>query len=241
MACAGYDERDPHSVAGPVPDLVAACGQDVRGLRIAYSPTLGYARCDAEVLRVVGEAAKRFEEFGCTVDLVERVFDRDPVDIWSAEFYAGVGMRLRPFLETNRDLLDPAVADILDRALGQEMRDYYGKVFERYALRDSLRPLFERYDILLSPVLPVTSLDVGRNVPAHLPDRNLVSWVYYTYPFNLTGQPAATVCAGIATDGMPVGLQIVGRPLGEVDVIRAAAAYQHSKSVGYNVAAAAGL
>jgi aspartyl-tRNA(Asn)/glutamyl-tRNA(Gln) amidotransferase subunit A len=241
MACAGYDERDPHSVAGPVPDLVAACGQDVRGLRIAYSPTLGYARCDAEVLRVVGEAAKRFEEFGCTVDLVERVFDRDPVDIWSAEFYAGVGMRLRPFLETNRDLLDPAVADILDRALGQEMRDYYGKVFERYALRDSLRPLFERYDILLSPVLPVTSLDVGRNVPAHLPDRNLVSWVYYTYPFNLTGQPAATVCAGIATDGMPVGLQIVGRPLGEVDVIRAAAAYQHSKPVGYNVAAAAGL
>jgi aspartyl-tRNA(Asn)/glutamyl-tRNA(Gln) amidotransferase subunit A len=124
-------------------------------------------------------------------------------------------------------------------ALGQEMRDYYAKVFERYALRDSLRPLFERYDILLSPVLPVTSLDVGRNVPDHLPDRNLVSWVYYTYPFNLTGQPAATVCAGIAADGMPVGLQILGRPLGEVDVIRATAAYQHSKPVGYNVAAAA--
>jgi aspartyl-tRNA(Asn)/glutamyl-tRNA(Gln) amidotransferase subunit A len=239
MACAGYDERDPYSVAGDVPDLVAACERDVRGLRVAYSPTLGYARCDAEVLRVVGEAAKRFEELGCTVDLVERAFERDPVDIWSAEFYAGVGTRLRPFLENNREMLDPAVADILDQALRQDLRDYYGKVFERYALRDSLRPLFERYDVLLSPVLPVTSLDVGIDVPAHLPDRNLVSWVYYTYPFNLTGQPAATVCAGIAADGMPVGLQIVGRPLGEADVIRAAAAYQRCQAVGYNVAPSA--
>ena len=154
--CAGYDERDPYSIAGPVPDLLAACRQDVKGLRIAYSPTLGYARPDAEVLRVVEAAAKQFEDLGCTVELVERVFERDPVDIWSAEFYAGAGTRLRPFLEGKRELIDPAVADILEQALRQELRDYYGKVFERYALRDELRPFFERYDILLSPVLPVT-------------------------------------------------------------------------------------
>ena len=84
-------------------------------------------------------------------------------------------------------------------------------------------------------VLPVTSLDVGKNVPDHLSDRNLVSWVYYTYPFNLTGQPAATVCAGVAPGGMPVGLQIVGRALGEADVVRAAAAYERSQPAGYNV------
>jgi aspartyl-tRNA(Asn)/glutamyl-tRNA(Gln) amidotransferase subunit A len=236
MACAGYDARDPYSVAGPVPDLLAACKQDVKGLRIAYSPTLGYARPDPEVLRVVDAAAKRFEELGCAVDLVERVFERDPVDIWAAEFYAGAGTRLRPFLESKRELIDPAVADILEQALRQDLRDYYGKVFERYALRDALRPFFERYDILLSPVLPVTSLDVGKNVPDHLGDRNLVSWVYYTYPFNLTGQPAATVCAGIASDGMPVGLQIVGRALGEFNMVRAAAAYERTQPPGYNVA-----
>jgi aspartyl-tRNA(Asn)/glutamyl-tRNA(Gln) amidotransferase subunit A len=235
MACAGRDDRDPSSVAGPVPDLLAACRQDVKGLRVAYSPTLGYARPDAEVLRVVETAAKLFQSFGCTVEPVEQVFDRDPVDIWAAEFYAGAGTRLRPFLEGQRELIDPAIADILDKALRQELRDYYNKVFERYALRDKLRPFFERYDILLSPVLPVTSLDVGKNVPDHMSDRDLVSWVYYTYPFNLTGQPAATVCAGIAADGMPVGLQIVGRPLGEFDVVRAAAAYERSQPKGYNV------
>jgi aspartyl-tRNA(Asn)/glutamyl-tRNA(Gln) amidotransferase subunit A len=184
---------------------------------------------------LVDAAAKSFEALGCTVELVERVFERDPVDIWAAEFYAGAGTRLRPFLETKRELIDPAVADILDKALRQDLRDYYGKVFERYALRDKLRPFFERYDVLLSPVLPVTSLDVGKNVPDDFADRDLVSWVYYTYPFNLTGQPAATVCAGIAADGMPVGLQIVGRPMGETDVVRAIAAYERSQPKGYNI------
>jgi aspartyl-tRNA(Asn)/glutamyl-tRNA(Gln) amidotransferase subunit A len=237
MACAGFDERDPYAVAGPVPDLLAACRQDVKGLRVAYSPTLGYARPDAEVLRVVEAAARRFESFGCAVERVERVFDSDPVDIWAAEFYAGAGTRLRPFLERQRELLDPAVADILDQALRQELRDYYAKVFERYALRERLRAFFQRCDILLSPVLPVTALDVGKNVPDHLADRNLVSWVYYTYPFNLTGQPAATICAGIAADGMPVGLQIVGRSHCEADVVRAAAAYEASQPAGYNVRA----
>lgn len=235
MAIAGYDERDPYSVAGPVPDLVAACKADVKGLRVAYSQTFGYARPDPEVVRLTDAAAKTFEEFGCAVEPVEQVFERDPVDMWSAEFYAGISTRLRPFLERQRELLDPAVADILDTAARLEMRDYYPLVFERYALREQMRLFFERYDVLLSPVLPVSSLDVGKNVPDHMQDRNLVSWVYYTYPFNLTGQPVATVCAGIAPDGMPVGLQIVGRALDEYNVMRAAAAYERVQPAGYNV------
>ena len=98
-----------------------------------------------------------------------------------------------------------------------------------------MRLFFASFDILVSPVLPVSSLDVGFDIPPHLTDRNLVSWVYYTYPFNLTGQPAAAVCAGIADDGMPVGLQIVGRALGEYDVVRLAAAFEHMQPVGYNL------
>lgn len=231
---AGHDARDPFGVAGPVPDVLGMTRASVAGLRVAYSPTLGYARPDPAVLQITDRAAATFEELGCHVDLVGSVFDKDPADLWTAEFYAGVGIRLRPVLEGQREMLDPAVADILQPALSQQMADYYTKVFERYALRDSLRRFFERYDLLISPVVPVSSLDVASNIPDTLADRNLVSWVFYTYPFNLTGNPAGTVCAGLASDGMPVGLQIVGRGHAEGDVVRAAAAFERAQPAGYN-------
>lgn len=234
-AIAGHDTRDPFGVAGPVPDVLGASLASVAGLRIAYSATLGYARPDPEVVDITRRAARVFEDLGCDVEEIDTVFATDPADLWTAEFYAGVGIRLRSFMEQQRDLLDPAVADVLEPALRQEMRSYYASVFERYALREHARNFFERFDILLSPVLPVTSLDVGVNIPPALNDRNLVSWVFYTYPFNLTGQPAASVCAGIAKDGMPVGLQVVGRSHCEADVVRAAAAFERTQAAGYNV------
>lgn len=231
---AGYDARDPFSVAGPVPDVLGAAQASVKGMRVAYSPTFGYAKPEPAVLDVVEKAVRMLETLGCEVEQIDRPFSRDPIDLWTAEFYAGVGIRLRDFVENKRDMLDPAVADVLEGALSQDMRSYYTKVFERYAFRDEVRTLFDTYDVIVSPVVPVTSLDVGVNIPPHLSDRNLVSWIYYTYPFNLTGQPAGSVCAGIAADGMPVGLQIVGRALGEYDVVRLGAAYERSQPQGYN-------
>ncbi len=225
-AVAGHDPRDPCSVAGPVPDVLGAAEASLKGLRIAWSPTLGYARPTPEVVATVAHAVAQLEDLGAHVELVDTVFQKDPAELWTAEFYAGVGTRLRPFLESQRSLLDPAVADILMPALAQDMHAYYEKVFERYALRDQARVLFETYDVLISPTLPVSSIDIGLNVPPGFEDCNLLSWVFYTYPFNLTGQPAASTCAGFGADGMPIGMQIVGRMLGESDVVRTATAFE---------------
>lgn len=225
-AVAGYDVRDPYSVAGPVPDMIGALAGSVEGMRIAWSGTLGYAEPDAEVVKITREAAYQLTALGAQVDHVEDVFESDPADIWSSEFYAGVGTRLRSAMETKRDLLDPSVAAVLDEALALELKDYYSNVFRRYALRDHVARFFDRYDVLLTPVTPVASLDVGLDKPLRLPDRNPVNWVFYTYPFNLTGQPAASVNAGYSSDGMPVGIQVVGRALGEVDVVRVASAIE---------------
>ena len=234
-AIAGYDPRDPFSIAGPVPDVLGACEASIAGMRVAWSPTLGYAKPDPEVVKIVEAAVKKLEDLGAHVETVETVFDADPMDLWTAEFYAGVGTKLRSFIENRRDELDPAVAEILVQALSQDMKSYYEKVFARYALRDKMTAFFENYDALISPVIPVTSLEVGKNIPDHISDRNLVSWVYYTYPFNLTGQPAAAVCAGVASDGMPVGLQVAGRCLGEAEIVRIAAAVERIQPAGYNV------
>lgn len=228
-AVAGYEPRDPFSVAEPLPDFLAACDQPVRGLRVAWSPTLGYAQPDAEVVSLCEEAVKALEDQGCEVELVEKIVDTNPSDMWMAEFYAGVGTRLKAIIEKDPDMLDPAVVEVLSGALDQSLEEYYSKVFARYEFRERMRAFFERFDLLASPTLPVPAFDVALNVPPQIPDANIVSWVAYTYPFNLTGYPAASVPAGFTGDGLPVGLQIVGGPLQETRIFAAAAAIEAAR------------
>jgi Asp-tRNA(Asn)/Glu-tRNA(Gln) amidotransferase A subunit family amidase len=227
-AISGFDARDPASVAAPVPDYLAACEQSPKGLRIAWSPTLGYARPTPEVAEIAGNAARAFEELGCTVELVEKVFD-DPIDLWMAEFYAGVGTRLKSSLAEQRDLLDPAVASVLQNALNQTIDEYYTRVFRRYEFREKLRQFFETFDILMTPTTPTVAFDICRDVPAELDGENIVSWVAYTYPVNLCGLPAASVPCGFDRAEMPVGLHLVSKTLHETDILRAAAAFESAR------------
>ena len=235
----GYDSRDPFSVAGPVPDYLGACDRPVKGMRIAWSRTLGYARPDPEVAQIAERAARVFTDLGCEVVEIDNVMDADPVDMWTSEFYAGVGVRLKKQLAEQRELLDPAVAEMLKDALAQSSEAYYTQVFRRYELRDKMRLFFEKFDLLLTPTLPCAAFDVGLNTPPQLPGRNIVDWVYYTYPFNLTGQPAASIPAGCipavsvpassTLAGLPAGLQMVARSQCETDIFRAAAAFEEAQ------------
>jgi Asp-tRNA(Asn)/Glu-tRNA(Gln) amidotransferase A subunit family amidase len=227
-AVSGYDARDPASVAADVPDYLGACERSPKGLRIAWSPTLGYARPTAEVRETAAKAAAVFEELGCTVELVETVFD-DPIELWMAEFYAGVGTRLKKPLAEQRDLIDPAVAAMLDTALDQTIDAYYTRVFARYEFRETVRGFFEKYDLLLTPTTPTPAFDLGRNVPIEHEGESIVGWVAYTYPFNLCGLPAASVPCGFTRKGLPVGLHIVGKALHETDILRAAAAFEAAR------------
>ena len=228
-AIAGFDTRDPFAVAEPVPDFLAACDAPVKGLRIAWSPTYGYAKPHSEVVMLCERAVRAFEEMGCAVELVEDVTGGDPIDLWMAEFYAGVGTRLREPLEREPEILDPGVARALSGALGQTMDAYYRSVFARYEFRERIRGLFFNYDLLLSPTLPVPAFDTGLDHPPDMADENIISWVKYTYPFNLTGHPAASVPVGFTGDGLPAGLQIVAGALREADIFAAAAALEAAR------------
>ncbi len=226
---AGHDRRDPFSVAEPVPDFVAACERPIQGMRIAWSPTLGYAKPAREVVAITEKAIAVLESLGCEIDLVEQVVDEDPADLWTAEFYAGIGTRLRQQYRDTPHLLDPALVAVLDHALDQPLDVYYGKVFKRYEFREKMRHFFEHYDLLLTPQTPIPAFDVGIDIPHEFSDRNLCSWQFYTYPFNLTGQPAASVPAGFTADGLPVGLQMVARINHECDIFSAAAAFETAR------------
>ena len=225
-AISGQDRRDPFSVCEPVPNFLACCDKPVKGMRLAWSKTLGYANPDPEIITVLEKAVKLFESLGCEIVEIDSIFESDPIELWMSEFYAGVGVRLKNTLRDQRELLDPAVAHVLDKALSQTSEEYYSNVFKRYDFREKVRLFFEDYDLLLSPATPCVAFDVGLNMPPNLTDRNIVSWVYYTYPFNLTGQPAASIPAGFTKAGLPVGLQLVSKINSEVDIFRAASAFE---------------
>ncbi len=218
---AGYDPRDPFSVAGPVPDFRTALGRGPR-LRIAFSPTLGYGRVDPEVAEITARAVQAMQAAGHHVNQIDKCFD-DPIDLWTAEFYAGVAIRLRASLESEPDVLDPAVLQVLKAAVAQDLRTYYESVFRRYEFREKVRQMMEPYDLLVTPALPVASLDVGVDIPPTVADRTIVSWATFTYPFSLTGQPAASLPIGMTAAGLPVGLQVVGNAMGEAAIISIAA------------------
>lgn len=218
---AGFDRHDPASVAGALPQL----GGSGRRLRIAWSPTLGYARVDPEIAAITQRAAETLANLNADVEPVADVME-DPVDLWTAEFYAGVGTRLRQTVQDAPEMLDAGVLAVLRQALAQDMLGYYDKVFARYAFREKMRAFFERYDLLVTPTLPVAAFDVGLDVPPGHEDRNIVSWVSFTYPFNLTGQPAASLPVGLTQAGLPVGLQLVAPSHDEGVIFDLAARYE---------------
>jgi aspartyl-tRNA(Asn)/glutamyl-tRNA(Gln) amidotransferase subunit A len=225
----GFDPRDPSAVAQAVPDFLAECDGSINGLRIAWSPTLGYARPKSEILDLTSRAVADLEGLGCKVELVDHVFD-DPLELFMAEFFAGAGTRLRTVLENQRELLDPAVARTLDIALSQSMHDYYEKVFKRYDLRTKVCEFFSRFDLLLTPTLPTEAFAAEADTPPDIGSpESLFDWLQYTYPFNLTGLPAASIPVGFTSAGLPVGLQIVGRHLGEALIFRLAAAFEAAR------------
>ena len=228
-AVAGFDRRDPFAVAEPVPDFLAACDQPVKGMRIAWSPTLGYANPTSEVVGLCEQAVRTFEELGCEVELVDKVMESDPIDMWMSEFYAGVGTRLKTMFAGQTERLDPAVAEMLSGALDRTLEEYWTQVFNRYRFREEMRQFMERYDLLVSPVLPVPAFDVGLNVPPQIPDANVISWVRYTYPFNLTGQPGASLPVGFTGEGLPVGLQLISKTIRETDIFRVSAAFEAAR------------
>ena len=222
----GQDRRDAFSVAGSVPDYLAACDKCVHGMRIAWSPTLGGSSPDASVLAACEAAVAVFRSLGCDVVLWDDLAGADPIDLWMAEFYAGVGTRLKSSLQNAKDQLDPAVVHMLEPALHQTLESYYTKVFNRYDFREKIRARFETIDLLLTPTTPVPAFDAGLDSPPGYGD-NIISWMSYTYPFNLTGQPAASVPAGFTAAGLPIGLQMVAKINCETDIFRAAAAFEH--------------
>ncbi|MGH2531785.1 MAG: amidase [Thermomicrobiales bacterium] len=224
---AGADARDRLSWSSGIDYLASLDGGSIAGPRVAWSPDLGYAPVEPAVRQAAEAAALRFAEFGCTVEEATPALP-DPWDIVHPIWSAGMAGLHTTNLDDVRDKLDPGRLAVIEQAQTYTAVDLANAHQRRNAYAEGMRRFMESYDLLLTPTLPCTAFRAGDDHPGQIAGQptTYLNWTPFTYPFNLTGQPAATVPCGVDGDGLPIGLHIVGRWHDDVTVLRAAAAFE---------------
>ncbi|MBL4611565.1 MAG: amidase [Pseudomonas sp.] len=221
------DHRDTNAVPRRNIDYLADLNKGVKGLKIAYSPNLGYVDVDPEVEAAVAQAAKVFEDLGAEVVRVDPGFS-DPLAAFGHLFYGGAANAMRDLGSKKRERMDPELVKVAEKAARLSMLDYMGAVNESMALRERMANFHRKYDLLLTPSLPITAFETGREVPRDWPSTRWPTWTPFTYPFNMTGQPGLAVPCGFDTAGMPISLQLVGARFNDALVLQAGHAFQQA-------------
>lgn len=200
----------------------------VKGLKIAWSPDLGYATADPQVLKITRDAVEAFSSLGASVEMPSLNFE-DPEKAFST--YVGVQLAalLKDQMNQWGDKIDPGLALFVNISKDKLAGEYLAAWWELLAYWKKMNALFEKFDLLLTPTVAVQPFQSGRYGPREIAGKKAspLAWMAFTYPFNVTGQPAASVPCGFTDAGLPVGLQIVGKRFDDAAVLRAAAAFEN--------------
>jgi aspartyl-tRNA(Asn)/glutamyl-tRNA(Gln) amidotransferase subunit A len=223
------DPRDWFALPAEARDFTVGLDDGVAGLRIAWSVDLGYAPVDAEVAAITERAVQVFAELGAWVDPASPGFE-DPAPIFRTHWYAGAAAAIGDFSAEKMALVEPALARVVEEGLRIGLVDYLKATQARAALGARMRAFHQDWDLLVTPTIAVPPFEAGRLTPASTAGvdwrDDWTTWTPFTYPFNLTQQPAASVPCGFTADGLPVGLQIVGPMHADALVLRAARAFE---------------
>ncbi|MBX9965404.1 MAG: amidase [Burkholderiales bacterium] len=230
QAMAGPDDRDAASLEREPDDFVGQLDRGIKGLRVAYSPNLGYLPVDGEVAECVASAVRAFEELGCEVEAVDPGWG-DPIEMEHVLFTGGYAGMIGPLLDEWADRLDPGLVALTRHGLQYSAGDYCRAQGERLQYYDRVHAFFRRYDLLLTPSLSVAAFDATRLIPEHWEQHpwDWLRWAGFSYPFNLTWLPAATCPCGFTPAGLPVGLQIVAGRFQDLKVLQASKAFETAR------------
>ena len=200
-----------------------------KGLRVAYSRTLGYANVQPDVARLFERAVTEFGTIGADVEHVEEPFD-NPTPFCRVLFEAGVAHAVRRFNQDQRKQFDPGLLAMAQRGESIDRRNYMEAVEAGMILGRQMRLFHQTHDLLLTPTVAVEPFEAGRLSPPGYDQHDWLSWSPFAYPFNVTGQPALTIPCGLTQSGLPVGMQIVGNAFADRLVLSAARAYEKVRS-----------
>ena len=229
-AVIGPDPRDLRSLPMPEPSWVGAVQEPHVPLKVAWSPTLGYAEVDAEVRAICERAVGVLAELGAEVVQVDDVFDEDPVRSWMLLADVYNFRTLQPFWGTPAwEQLDPGLRSQVERAASVLAADLVRAEDLCHALNLRLVEVFHHARLLVTPTTASAAPRSG--CQGEVNGVETPAWVRYTYPFNMTRSPAGTVMAGLTSGGLPVGLQLVGPQHGDLVVLRAMAALENALGI----------
>ncbi len=232
-AIARPDSRDPLSIDAPVPNYVPACDGNLHGLRVIWSADLGYAAVDPEVRQLCEAAARRFVDFGCSVEERNPGWP-DPGASHKITYEVSVAARQIDRYRARPDWIEPSLRQMIENGQKVSALEHAQCLLARSVFYDQARRFFESCDLLLTPQMPIGAWQATTGPDPHQgpteiggrPTPSMFDRLPFTFPFNLTGQPAATVPCGFTSEGLPVGLQIVGRWHADETVLRAAACFE---------------
>ena len=227
---AGYDPRDGYALAEPAPDMLSRLEGGVRGLKIAFSPDLGFVRVDPEVRRVVAGSRRVFADLGARVTRVKHVMD-NPTRAADAIGNALAALLAHRLGRRRSRLTEP---DLLKCVVGGAKIDAVSLLDAESARRDlraQMAAFHTRYDLLIMPTMCAAPFALKRDDPPGWTGKSAGRWMATTFAFDLTGQPAISVPCGFTRDGGPVGLQIVGPYGSDALVLRAARAFEKAHPI----------
>ena len=228
-AMAGPDPRVPFSVDAPGSRFAQPLERDFAGTRIAWSPTLGGYPFEPAVLEVCGGAVARFGEAGCTVEEADP--DLGDVDeIFRASRGFSFAVSHEAHLRDHRELLKDTVIQDTERGLALTASDLIRAEAKRAALFDRVVGFFDRFDFLVCPTTQVPPFPVEVEWVREIDGVGMETyfdWMASCYAITMTGCPSISVPAGFTPDGLPIGIQIVGPPKSDFEVLQIAHAYEN--------------
>ena len=220
------DLRDWHAIPYDAKNYLDGLEAGVRGWKIAFSPTMGGHPVDPEIAKLVAAAAQVFRELGATVEEVEPEIGANVGLTFVNHWFPGAANALRSYTPAQQAVMDPGLREVAGAGATLPLMDYLASVKEREQLGVRMNQFHKEWDLLLTPTLPLPAFAAGVECPVMADGSRWTDWTPFSYPFNLTRQPAATVPCGLTTAGLPAGLQIVGPSFGDAAVLQAARAFE---------------
>jgi aspartyl-tRNA(Asn)/glutamyl-tRNA(Gln) amidotransferase subunit A len=219
------DARDWTALPPDDSDYGAGLEQGLRGLRVAFSPALGYAKVDAEVARAVNAAAQDLETLGAQVSAVDPGFS-DPLEITTGLWFVGAWTVWNTLTAAQQALTDPDFRAEAELGAAYSALDVQRLHLRRGELGSHMRQFMQDWDLLVTPAVAVPAFDARPAGHSRMDASAMLAWTPFSFPFNLTQQPACTIPCGLTAAGLPIGLQFVGPMFGDALVLRAARAFE---------------